>query len=83
MNETEQREIVQEIKERRCKDWLALDQWGPVCHGCGAEEFRIDGYCSIECRDFHSDDDIPILVAHIAALERQLARERSLNDHPF
>ena len=28
-----------------------LDEWGPVCAGCGDEEFRIDGYCSIECRD--------------------------------
>lgn len=29
------------------------DEWGPVCAGCGAQEFRIDGYCSIECRDLN------------------------------
>jgi hypothetical protein len=28
-----------------------LDEWGPVCHGCGDKEYRIDGFCSIECRD--------------------------------
>jgi len=32
-------------------EWLPIEQWGPVCAGCGAGEFRIDGYCSIECRD--------------------------------
>lgn len=29
------------------------DQWGPVCASCGNEEYRVDGYCSVECRDRH------------------------------
>lgn len=41
-------------------DWLGKQEkpmprsskeWGPVCVGCGSDEFRIDGFCSIECRD--------------------------------
>ncbi len=31
----------------------SLDEWGPVCVGCGADEYRIDGFCSCECRDRH------------------------------
>ncbi len=23
------------------------------CARCGADEFRVDGYCSVECRDMH------------------------------
>jgi hypothetical protein len=28
-----------------------IDEWGPKCARCGGEEYRIDGYCSIYCRD--------------------------------
>ena len=31
-----------------------LSQWGPACANCGADEYRIDGYCSMECRDVHA-----------------------------
>jgi hypothetical protein len=30
------------------------DEWGPRCAGCDADEFRHDGYCSMECRDSHA-----------------------------
>lgn len=30
---------------------LGRDEWGPTCAGCGADEYRIDGFCSCECRD--------------------------------
>lgn len=53
---------------QRFKDWLPLAEWGPVCNGCGADEFRIDGYCSIECRDFHSDEDVRDLLSEIDRL---------------
>ena len=29
------------------------DEWGPKCAGCDGDEFRIDGFCSCECRDVH------------------------------
>ena len=55
---------------QRTRGWIPRDQWGPVCAGCGGDgyelkrdhEFRIDGYCSIECRDFHSDEDVEYLL---------------------
>ena len=28
--------------------WIPIDKWGPVCAGCGAPEYRFDGYCH-EC----------------------------------
>lgn len=37
-------EPVRPVPERRA-------EWGPRCAGCDADEFRHDGYCSIECRD--------------------------------
>lgn len=30
---------------------LPRDEWGPKCVRCGDDEYRIDGYCSIYCRD--------------------------------
>ena len=30
---------------------LPINEWGPDCARCGKDEFRIDGYCSIYCRD--------------------------------
>lgn len=36
---------------------LPIDEWGPVCAGCGTDEFRIDGYCSFECRDWHDQQE--------------------------
>lgn len=29
------------------------DEWGPACAGCGDTEYRIDGFCSCDCRDRH------------------------------
>lgn len=37
-------------------EWLPLGEWGPACARCGGEEYRIDGYCSFECRDTQGDD---------------------------
>ncbi len=62
---------------RRTRGSLPIDQWGPKCNGCGDDEFRIDGYCSIECRDYHSDGDVEELLAALEAVtkERDAARE--------
>ena len=30
---------------------VSRDDWGPTCARCGDPEFRIDGFCSIYCRD--------------------------------
>lgn len=66
-------ERLAEIRERRAMGWLPLDEWGPKCAGCGADEYRLDGFCSLRCRDEHCDDDIPELLEHIAALDESLA----------
>ncbi len=29
----------------------SLEEWGSECAGCGEAEYRVDGFCSIECRD--------------------------------
>jgi hypothetical protein len=34
-----------------------MKNWGPNCKRCGDEEFRIDGYCSIYCRDMAEVED--------------------------
>lgn len=53
----------------RTRGWLPLSEWGPVCAGCGGDEFRLDGYCSLECRDYHSDEDMEVVLALVGALE--------------
>lgn len=30
---------------------LPIEEWGPTCARCGSDEYRIDGYCTVECRD--------------------------------
>lgn len=60
---------VTDIIGRRTKNWLPLDQWGPICEGCGGDEFRIDGFCSIECRDYHCDEEVGVLADYIRMLE--------------
>lgn len=47
------------------------DEWGPDCVRCGADEYRIDGYCSCECRD--SDE----LEREILRLETELDEARA------
>jgi hypothetical protein len=54
---------------RRFLGPLPIAEWGPKCHGCGAVEFRIDGYCSVECRDYHDDDDVRDLFAELEQAE--------------
>jgi len=44
------------------KGYLPISEWGPVCAGCGVDEFRIDGYCSIECRDWHDQQEYAALA---------------------
>ena len=39
-----------EVEQRRPVP-QTMDDWGPDCVRCGADEYRIDGYCSCECRD--------------------------------
>lgn len=40
------------------------------CKRCGANEDRINGFCSIECRDqFYLEEDITELTTRIAELE--------------
>lgn len=54
----------------------------PECcteRGRASEEFRIDGYCSCECRDMHEvEQERDALSARIAALEQE-ARQLSLD----
>ena len=47
------RVLTEWFGDRRPSGSLPRDEWGPDCAGCGNEEYRIDGYCSIECRDNH------------------------------
>lgn len=51
--ETVDRVLTEWFGDRRPSGSLPRDEWGPDCAGCGNEEYRIDGYCSIECRDNH------------------------------
>ena len=44
MDEKQLAEIRKRAEENRAK-------WGPTCARCGDAEFRVDGYCSIYCRD--------------------------------
>ena len=44
MDEEQLAEIRKRAEENRAK-------WGPTCARCGDAEFRVDGYCSIYCRD--------------------------------
>ncbi len=70
-------EQLRDEAERRSRGWLPLDKWGPVCAGCGADEYRLDGYCSLECRDFHSDDEtaaVYALAADMADALEQISR---------
>jgi hypothetical protein len=69
----DERQEIAAIVEKRTRGWLPLSEWGPTCHGCGADEFRIDGYCSIECRDHHDDENIAALAASLAEREQQVA----------
>lgn len=65
--------------QQRCKGWIPIAEWGPVCAGCGGGEYRIDGYCSVECRDFHSDDDVEWLAQQLSTLRAELEQaERAL-----
>jgi NMD protein affecting ribosome stability and mRNA decay len=42
------------------------------CKRCGANEDRIHGFCSIECRDqFYLEEDIAELTTRIAELEEE------------
>jgi hypothetical protein len=65
--------LLQRLQERT-KEWLPIGEWGPKCAGCGADEYRIDGYCSIECRDYYCDDreDFRAVVALVEAAQRIL-----------
>jgi hypothetical protein len=55
-----ERDDLRERVEGVLSDWLGkqerpmprgVEEWGPDCVGCGDDEYRIDGFCSIECRD--------------------------------
>ena len=61
-----------EMRERT-RGPLPLHEWGPKCAGCGVDEYRIDGYCSIECRDYHDDEDVELLLAERDEVRRRLA----------
>jgi hypothetical protein len=74
---------IQAIIAKRTQGWLPRDDWGPRCAGCGAEEYRIDGYCSSECRDYHDDDDIRVLAKWIADLEAENAMHIRARKHLY
>lgn len=60
-----------------------LEEWGPVCAGCGNPEYRIDGYCTTDCRDRFEIllAHRPILDALPALLDVAEATERSHRSH--
>lgn len=60
---------VREHAETRTRGYLPLRDWGPVCAGCGGGEFRLDGYCSLECRDYHSDEDFEDVLELLNIIE--------------
>jgi hypothetical protein len=64
----------------RPREWMPLEKWGPVCAGCGAAEYRIDGYCSISCRDYHGDEDVIDLLAELTHLRAEIERLRGEHD---
>lgn len=69
---SEPRFSLQQLREeaqRRSHGYLPLGEWGPKCAGCGEEEFRIDGYCSIECRNYHDEELAGPLLALVDAVE--------------
>lgn len=72
---------LREIEEKRTRGSLPIGEWGPTCAGCGGEEFRIDGYCSCECRDYHDDEDIALFAAELASARAQLERANALLRH--
>lgn len=54
--------LVGHLGKRKLIRPKSVKEWGPVCAGCGADEYRIDGFCSIECRDA-TDLTIDLLAA--------------------
>lgn len=28
-------------------------EWGPTCANCDTDEYRVDGYCSVDCEVYH------------------------------
>lgn len=48
------------------------EEWGPTCARCGAEEFRLNGYCSDHCEDMH---EMECLVARMALVIAGLRKE--------
>lgn len=60
---------LREIVDERTLGWVPIEEWGPKCAGCGADEYRIDGYCSVDCRDYHDDFHIAELAPLIDIAE--------------
>lgn len=74
-------ERAREIVTERTRGWVPIAEWGPKCAGCGADEYRVDGYCSCECRDYHDDEDVATLGETIDSLASALAEaERRLSE---
>ena len=47
---------------------VSRDDWGPTCARCGDPEFRIDGFCSIYCRDMA---ELEAEIKRLEVIERQ------------
>jgi hypothetical protein len=63
---------VAELRQQasdRSRGYMPIDDWGPACVGCGQDEFCIDGYCSVECRDYHDEELAPAVLELLRALE--------------
>jgi hypothetical protein len=73
-------ERAREIVADRTKGSLPIAEWGPMCEGCGSGEFRIDGYCSCECREYHDDVDVEELGGIIDSLASALAEAERQRD---
>jgi len=51
---------------------------GGVCLRCGADEFRIDGYCSCECRDKH---ELEIEIEKLREAVKLFLNAKTYKDH--
>ena len=44
------KDLIEKLRKGHEKQ---MASWGPTCKRCGAEEYRIKGFCSIYCEDMY------------------------------
>lgn len=71
---------LREQATKRVRGPLPFGGWGPRCVGCNADEYRVDGYCSVACRDYHDDDLARDVLALLDECDRLRAAMRHVID---